>query len=113
MTYRRRYFAEARIGGVLDLLLLDPTNPRAVAFQLAVLEHHAAGLPAGPNPEGVAEFQQRLAALPANWTPSGPRPLMPGRVWPGRSNGWPVLPWSWAVCPSCSRMSISAMSCPG
>ena len=65
MTYRRRYFAEARIGGVLDLLLLDPTNPRAVAFQLAVLEHHAAGLPAGPNPEGVAEFQQRLAALPA------------------------------------------------
>ena len=65
MTYRRRYFAEARIGGVLDLLLLDSTNPRAVAFQLAVLEHHAAGLPAGPNPEGVAEFQQRLAALPA------------------------------------------------
>jgi len=36
-----------------------------VAFQLAVLERHAAGLPAGPNPEGVAQFQQRLAALPA------------------------------------------------
>ena len=49
---------------MLDLLLLDPTNPRAVAFQLAVLERHAAGLPAGPNPEGIAEFQQRLAALP-------------------------------------------------
>jgi uncharacterized circularly permuted ATP-grasp superfamily protein/uncharacterized alpha-E superfamily protein len=64
MTYRWRYFAEARIAAVLDLLLLDPTNPRAVAFQLAVLERHAAGLPAGPNPEGIAEFQQRLAALP-------------------------------------------------
>jgi uncharacterized circularly permuted ATP-grasp superfamily protein/uncharacterized alpha-E superfamily protein len=65
MTYRRRYFAEPRIAGVLDLLLLDPTNPRAVAFQLAILERHAPSLPAGPNPNGVAEFQQRLAALPA------------------------------------------------
>ena len=64
MTYRRRYFAEARVAAVLDLLLLDSTNPRAVAFQLAVLERHAAGLPAGPNPEGVLQFRQRLAALP-------------------------------------------------
>jgi uncharacterized circularly permuted ATP-grasp superfamily protein/uncharacterized alpha-E superfamily protein len=65
ITYRRRYFAEPRLAGVLDLLLLDPTNPRALAFQLAVLERHGASLPAGPNPEGVAQFQQRLAALPA------------------------------------------------
>jgi uncharacterized alpha-E superfamily protein len=65
ITYRRRYFAEPRIAGVLDLLLLDPTNPRAVAFQLAVLERHAVSLPAGPNPEVVAQFQQRLSALPA------------------------------------------------
>ena len=28
ITYRRRYFAEPRLAGVLDLLLLDPTNPR-------------------------------------------------------------------------------------
>ena len=65
ITYRRRYFAEPRIAGVLDLLLLDPTNPRALVFQLAVLERHAASLPAGPNPEGVAQFQQRLSALAA------------------------------------------------
>lgn len=65
ITYRRRYFAEPRLAGVLDLLLLDPTNPRSLAFQLAVLGSHAASLPAGPNPEGVAQFQQRLAALPA------------------------------------------------
>jgi uncharacterized circularly permuted ATP-grasp superfamily protein/uncharacterized alpha-E superfamily protein len=63
ITYRRRYFAEPRIAGVLDLLLFDPANPRALAFQLSVLERHAANLPAGPNPEGVAQFQQRLAAL--------------------------------------------------
>ena len=66
ITYRRRYFAEPLVAGVLDLLLLDTTNPRALAFQLGVLERHAASLPAGPNPEGVAQFQQRLAALPAN-----------------------------------------------
>jgi uncharacterized circularly permuted ATP-grasp superfamily protein/uncharacterized alpha-E superfamily protein len=63
ITYRRRYFAEPRTAGVLDLLLLDPTNPRALAFQLAVMERHAAGLPAGPNPEGVAQLRQRIAQL--------------------------------------------------
>jgi uncharacterized circularly permuted ATP-grasp superfamily protein/uncharacterized alpha-E superfamily protein len=61
MTYRRRYFAEPRITGVLDLLLLDPSNPRAVAFQLAVLERHAAGLPAGRNLlEAVLELTSRI-----------------------------------------------------
>ncbi|MEI8043800.1 MAG: circularly permuted type 2 ATP-grasp protein [Verrucomicrobiota bacterium] len=63
ITYRRRYFAEPQIAGVFDLLLLDATNPRALAFQLAVLERHAASLPAGPSPEGVDQFRQRLAAL--------------------------------------------------
>jgi uncharacterized circularly permuted ATP-grasp superfamily protein/uncharacterized alpha-E superfamily protein len=63
ITYRRRYFAEPRVASVLDLLLLDPTNPRALAFQLRVLERHVANLPAGPNPEGVAQLQQRVAAL--------------------------------------------------
>jgi uncharacterized alpha-E superfamily protein len=63
ITYRRRYFAEPRLAGVLDLLLLDPANPRALAFQLAVLHRHAASLPAGPNRKGVAELHQRLAQL--------------------------------------------------
>jgi uncharacterized alpha-E superfamily protein len=34
MTYRRRYFAEAQLPPVLDLLLADGTNPRALRFQL-------------------------------------------------------------------------------
>ncbi len=63
ITYRRRYFAEPRLAGVLDLLLLDSANPRALAFQLAVLVRHAASLPAGPNPEGVAELQRRFGQL--------------------------------------------------
>jgi uncharacterized circularly permuted ATP-grasp superfamily protein/uncharacterized alpha-E superfamily protein len=63
ITYRRRYFAEPRLAAVLDLLLLEPTNPRALAFQLNALQRHVASLPAGPNPEGVAQLQQRVAAL--------------------------------------------------
>ena len=63
MTYRRRYFAEPRLAGVLDLLLLDPANPRALAFQLAILERHLAGLPEGPNPEGLAELKRQLGLL--------------------------------------------------
>jgi uncharacterized circularly permuted ATP-grasp superfamily protein/uncharacterized alpha-E superfamily protein len=57
ITYRRRYFAEPRIAGVLDLLLFDSANPRALAFQFAVLASHAASLPAGLNPEGAVEFR--------------------------------------------------------
>jgi uncharacterized circularly permuted ATP-grasp superfamily protein/uncharacterized alpha-E superfamily protein len=65
ITYRRRYFAEPRLTGVLDLLLLDATNPRALAFQLRELPRRAGGLPSAPNPEGVAEIQRRLAELAA------------------------------------------------
>ena len=63
ITYRRRYFAEPRLQGVLDLLVADAANPRALAFQFAMLEHHAANLPAGPNPDGVAEFRRRVTQL--------------------------------------------------
>jgi uncharacterized alpha-E superfamily protein len=45
MTYRRRYFARPRLSPVLDLLLLDETNTRAVAFQLAALSEHIRRLP--------------------------------------------------------------------
>jgi uncharacterized circularly permuted ATP-grasp superfamily protein/uncharacterized alpha-E superfamily protein len=34
ITYRRRYTARAGVGTVLDLLLLDRENPRAIGFQL-------------------------------------------------------------------------------
>ena len=34
MTYRSRYLANLQIPAVLDLLLTDDTNPRALAYQL-------------------------------------------------------------------------------
>jgi uncharacterized circularly permuted ATP-grasp superfamily protein/uncharacterized alpha-E superfamily protein len=46
MTYRRSYYARPQLSGVLDLILLDETNPRSLAFQLQTLASHAAELPA-------------------------------------------------------------------
>jgi uncharacterized alpha-E superfamily protein len=45
MTYRRRYFAEPEIGSLLELLLLEPSNPRGVAFQVSVMKKHVEKFP--------------------------------------------------------------------
>jgi uncharacterized alpha-E superfamily protein len=45
MTYRSRYLMTPLLAPVLDLLLLDETNPRAVAFQLGVIDGHLQRLP--------------------------------------------------------------------
>jgi uncharacterized circularly permuted ATP-grasp superfamily protein/uncharacterized alpha-E superfamily protein len=45
ITYRRRYLASLQVGAVVDLLLMDETNPRAVAFQLSALGDHLSQLP--------------------------------------------------------------------
>ena len=45
ITYRSRYLASLQTDLMLDLLLLDDTNPRSVAFQLARLGEHAEELP--------------------------------------------------------------------
>jgi uncharacterized alpha-E superfamily protein len=45
ITYRRRYRGVARIETVLDLLLLDPDNPRSLSYQLAALDDQLGRLP--------------------------------------------------------------------
>ncbi|HWY96747.1 MAG TPA: circularly permuted type 2 ATP-grasp protein [Steroidobacteraceae bacterium] len=39
ITYRTRYLAAPRLGPVIDLLVYDQTNPRALAFQWHALEY--------------------------------------------------------------------------
>ena len=46
VTHRRRYRGYVRPRTVLDLLLLDPENPRSVAFGLAELQRHLGALQA-------------------------------------------------------------------
>jgi uncharacterized circularly permuted ATP-grasp superfamily protein/uncharacterized alpha-E superfamily protein len=45
ITYRRRYRSHAQLETVLDLLLLDPENPRSVAFQVHRLAQETDVLP--------------------------------------------------------------------
>ncbi len=48
MTYRRRYRATLQVAPVIDLLVADDRNPRAIVFQLAALADHVASLPRDP-----------------------------------------------------------------
>jgi uncharacterized circularly permuted ATP-grasp superfamily protein/uncharacterized alpha-E superfamily protein len=45
LTYRRRYRGRTQIGTVLELLLLDPGNPRSLAYQLQALVADFRALP--------------------------------------------------------------------
>ncbi len=46
MTFRRRYRGDPSLGNGLDLLLLEPANPRALCFQLERISEHLDALPA-------------------------------------------------------------------
>ena len=59
MTYRSRYLTTPMLPPVIDLLLLDETNPRSVAFQVAALVDHVDQLPRDAD-EDVRTPEQRL-----------------------------------------------------
>ncbi|RTL71737.1 MAG: hypothetical protein EKK41_08200 [Hyphomicrobiales bacterium] len=60
ITYRSRYRLAPMMSLVLDLLLVDESNPRSVAYQLAALNREIATLP--QSQEGRARIaEQRLA----------------------------------------------------
>jgi uncharacterized circularly permuted ATP-grasp superfamily protein/uncharacterized alpha-E superfamily protein len=60
ITYRSRYLVGPALAPVLDLAVLDPYNPRSVAFQVAALNEHIAALPSLKE-YGLIERPQRLA----------------------------------------------------
>jgi uncharacterized circularly permuted ATP-grasp superfamily protein/uncharacterized alpha-E superfamily protein len=68
ITYRSRYLVAPLLAPVRDLVVLDPYNPRSVAFQVSTLNDHIAGLPALKE-GGLIERPHRLAvALRATLT---------------------------------------------
>ena len=60
MTYRRRYFARPQLSPVLDLLLLDDTNTRALAFQLDAVSEHIRRLPRDPRAPSPTREEQLI-----------------------------------------------------
>ncbi|MEO5822357.1 MAG: circularly permuted type 2 ATP-grasp protein [Vicinamibacteraceae bacterium] len=63
MTYRRRYYAEASLAPVLDLLVADDSVPRSLAFQLQALAAHIDGLPRDPGAPASTREQALAARL--------------------------------------------------
>lgn len=59
MTYRRRYLSGVQAAAVLDLLIADDSNPRALVFQLQSLRDVIWQLPHDPN-EAVRPLEERL-----------------------------------------------------
>ncbi|MDB5552728.1 MAG: hypothetical protein JWL86_2712, partial [Rhizobium sp.] len=60
ITYRSRYLVSASLAPVRDMALLDPFNPRSVAFQVARIEEHLAGLPV-LREDGMLEVPRQIA----------------------------------------------------
>jgi len=62
-TYRRRYRSQVQPGAVLDLLLLDESNPRSVGYQLLQLQELVAALGSDHAPRRSSADRLTLAAL--------------------------------------------------
>ncbi len=60
ISYRQRYLTGIARVPVLDLVALDPGNPRGIAFQVAAIAEHLAKLPLLSD-DGIAEAQQAQA----------------------------------------------------
>jgi uncharacterized circularly permuted ATP-grasp superfamily protein/uncharacterized alpha-E superfamily protein len=61
ISYRQHYVMIAALAPVIDLVMLDPNNPRSVEFQLDRIETHLDALPK-QNTEGRLSPAQRIAA---------------------------------------------------
>jgi uncharacterized circularly permuted ATP-grasp superfamily protein/uncharacterized alpha-E superfamily protein len=60
ITYRSRYRAGVALAPARDMVLLDPYNPRSVAFQVAQIDAHLADLPILRN-DGILETPRRMS----------------------------------------------------
>jgi uncharacterized circularly permuted ATP-grasp superfamily protein/uncharacterized alpha-E superfamily protein len=63
ITYRQRYVMVAARAPVIDLVMLDPNNPRSMAFQLDRIEAHLSALPGRSAAGRLSPVQQIAAAL--------------------------------------------------
>jgi uncharacterized alpha-E superfamily protein len=65
ITYRMRYVMVAAAAPVIDLVVLDPNNPRSVAYQLARIGAHLAALPQRTDDGRLSPPEQIATALVA------------------------------------------------
>jgi uncharacterized alpha-E superfamily protein len=63
ITYRQRYFMVAARPPVIDLVALDPNNPRSVAYQIDRIDAHLAALPKHTADGRLSSTQQIAASI--------------------------------------------------
>jgi uncharacterized alpha-E superfamily protein len=63
ISYRQRYVMVAALAPVIDLLILDPNNPRSAAFQLNCIETHLSALPRHSGTGRLSPGQQIAASI--------------------------------------------------
>jgi uncharacterized circularly permuted ATP-grasp superfamily protein/uncharacterized alpha-E superfamily protein len=63
ITYRQRYVMVAARAPVIDLVMLDPSNPRSAAFQLDRIEAHLSALPRRNATGRLSPVQQIAASI--------------------------------------------------
>jgi uncharacterized circularly permuted ATP-grasp superfamily protein/uncharacterized alpha-E superfamily protein len=63
ITYRSRYRLVPMLPLVLDLLLLDESNPRSLSYQLASISQHLASLPQSRQGAGLTEERRLILSM--------------------------------------------------
>jgi uncharacterized circularly permuted ATP-grasp superfamily protein/uncharacterized alpha-E superfamily protein len=63
ITYRSRYRLDPMLALVLDLLLLDETNPRSLAYQLATISQHLGTLPQEKVASGLTDERRLILTM--------------------------------------------------
>lgn len=63
ITYRTRYLTRLQCGAVLDLLIADDTNPRAILYQLQALADHVENLPRDHEKPELSPAQRLAIAM--------------------------------------------------
>jgi len=63
ITYRTRYLTRLQCAAVLDLLIADATNPRAILYQLNALADHVENLPRDATKPELSPAQRLAIAM--------------------------------------------------
>lgn len=63
MIHRQRYAVTTTRSSVIDMLALDPQNPRAISFQLSSIRHRVDDLVAQRHPAQITDFERHILDL--------------------------------------------------
>lgn len=80
LTHRRRFTLTTSVENVLDLLVLDPMNPRALRHQLDAMRDQVAALPGAQTGGRLSPLARAVFRLDADMVAIGPNELDPDRL---------------------------------